>query len=289
MSDQKPKKKRGRPKKSTNKKLKNKKENLLNIKQFEKKNILKKSLLVHLPINITLINQEKNNVYEKHFFNYDNKVKQIDQEPEPYDDNFNNAIQEEKIIEKTTKIEVKEISLFQQQKKIKEKIYTLINFIDLKNLIEEEKICCWWCTYQFDNLACGIPIKYEKKKYHVKGYFCSFNCALSYNDNENIDYLIKQERRCLLNLLYSIMEEKHDIIKKAPRKECLIKFGGILTIEEFRKNSKTYKLTYPPILPLIPELEEIELIKDNKDITLNKNISQRFNKKSNTSLDNFFS
>ena len=56
-----------------------------------------------------------------------------------------------------------------------------------------------------------------------------------------------------------------------------------------RKNNKTYKLTYPPILPLIPELEEIELIKDNKDITLNKNISQRFNKKSNTSLDNFFS
>tara|TARA_B100001971_G_scaffold212175_1_gene241572 strand:+ start:98 stop:565 length:468 start_codon:yes stop_codon:yes gene_type:complete len=155
--------------------------------------------------------------------------------------------------------------------------------------MEEEKICCWWCTYQFDNLACGIPIKYEKKKYHVKGYFCSFNCALSYNDNENIDYLIKQERRCLLNLLYNIMEEKHERIKKAPKKECLIKFGGILTIEEFRKNSKTYKLTYPPILPLIPELEEIELIKDNKDITLNKNISQRFNKKSNTSLDNFFS
>ena len=51
------KKKRGRPKKSTNEKLKKKKENLLNIKQFEKKNILNKSLLVHLPINMTLINE----------------------------------------------------------------------------------------------------------------------------------------------------------------------------------------------------------------------------------------
>jgi len=121
MSDQKLKKKRGRPKKSTNKKLKNKKENLLNIKQFEKKNILKKSLLVHLPINIKLINQEKNNVYEKHFFSYNNKIKQIDQEPEPYDDNFNNIIQEEKIIEKTTKIEVKEISLYNKKKKNKKK------------------------------------------------------------------------------------------------------------------------------------------------------------------------
>lgn len=105
-----------------------------------------------------------------------------------------------------------------------------------------------------------------------------------------MDYLVKQERGCLLNLLYNVMEEKHEIIKKAPRKECLKRFGGILTIEEFRMNNKTYKLTYPPILPLIPELEEIELIKDNKDITLNKNISQRFNKKnSNTSLDKFFS
>jgi len=283
------KKKRGRPKKSANKKLKNKKENLLNIKQFEKKNIIKKSLLVHLPINITLINEEKNNVYEKHFFDYTNKLKEIDVEPEPYDDNFNNGIQEEKITIKTQKIEVKEINLYNKKKKIKKKIYKLINFIDLKNIIEEQQISCWWCTYQFDNLACGIPIKYENEKYHVKGYFCSFNCALSYNENENLDYLIKQERRSLLNLLYNKMEPLCYEIKKAPKKECLLKYGGILTIEEFRKNNKVYKLTYPPILPLIPELEEIELIKDNKDITLNKNISNRFTKKNNTSLDNFFS
>jgi hypothetical protein len=284
------KRKRGRPKRGRpNKKIKNKKENLLNIKQFEKKNIVKKSLLVHLPINITLINEEKNNVYEKHFFDYTNKLKEINVEPKPYDDNFNNTIQEEKISMKTQKIEVKKINLYDKEKKIKKKIYKLINFIDLKNIIEEQQICCWWCTYQFDNLACGIPIKYENDKYHVKGYFCSFNCALSYNENENMDYLIKQERRSLLNLLYNKMEPLCYEIQKAPKKECLLKYGGILTIEEFRKNNKIYKLTYPPILPLIPELEEIELIKDSKDITLNKNISNRFTKKNNTSLDKFFS
>ena len=283
------KKKRGRPKKSTNKKTKNKKENLLNIKQFEKKNIIKKSLLVHLPINIALINEEKNNVYEKHFFDYNNKIKEINKEPEPYDNNFESLIHEETISVKSQQIEVREINLYNKKKKIKKKIYKLINFIDLKNIIEIQQICCWWCTYQFDNLACGIPIKYDNDKYHVKGYFCSFNCALSYNENENMDYLIKQERRSLLNLLYNNMEPLCYEIKKAPRKECLIRFGGILTIEEFRKNNKEYKLTYPPILPLIPELEEIELIKDNKDITLNKNISHRFTKKNNTSLDNFFS
>ena len=283
------KKKRGRPKKSTNKKTKNKKENLLNIKQFEKKNIIKISLLVHLPINISLINEEKNNVYEKHFFDYTNKIKEINVEPETYDDNFESLIQEEKIYVKSQKIEVKEINLYNKKKKIKKTIYKLINFIDLKNIVGIQQISCWWCTYQFDNLACGIPIKYENEKYHVKGYYCSFNCALSYNENENIDYLIKQERRSLLNLLYNQMEPLCYEIQKAPKKECLIKFGGILTIEEFRKNNKVYKLTYPPILPLIPELEEIELIKDNKDITLNKNISHRFTKKNNTSLDNFFS
>jgi hypothetical protein len=282
------KKKRGRPKKSQNKKLKNKKDNLLNIKQFEKKHIIKKNLLVHLPINITLINEEKNNVYEKHFFNYDNKLKEINKEPEPYDDNFEKIVQEEEVLIKTKTIEVKEINLYDKKKKIKKKIYKLINFIDFKNT-SEKQISCWWCTYEFENLACGIPIKCEEEKYHVKGYFCSFNCALSYNQNENIDYLIKQERASLLNLLYNSMEPLCYEVKKAPKKECLKKFGGILTIEEFRKNNKIYKLTYPPILPLIPELEEIELIKDNKEITLNKNLSHRFTKKNNTSLDNFFS
>jgi len=284
------KKKRGRPKKSVNKKKNNKKDNLLNIKQFEKKNITtKKSLLVHLPININLINQEKNNVYEKHYFNYDNKLEQINKEPQPYDNNFDNTIHQEQISPKIEEIEVKELSLYDKEKKIKKKIYKLINFIDFKNINNDNNICCWWCTCQFDNIACGIPIKYEDGKYKAKGYFCSFNCALSYNKDENIDYLIKQERMALLNLLYNQMEPDSEEIKYAPRKECLEKYGGILTIEEFRKNNKVYKLTYPPILPLIPELEEIEIIKDSKDITLNKNISNRFTKeKNNSSLDNFF-
>ena len=115
------KKKRGRPKKNTNIKAKNKKENLLNIKEFEKKNIIKKSLLVHLPINITLINEEKNNVYEKQFFDYTNKLKEIHIEPEPYDDNFNNNIHEESILIKSKKIELKEINLYNKEKKIKKK------------------------------------------------------------------------------------------------------------------------------------------------------------------------
>jgi hypothetical protein len=282
------KKKRGRPKKSINKKKNNKKDNLLNIKQFEKKNIIKKSLLVHLPINIALINEEKNNIYEKHFYNYNNKLKEINTEPEPYDDSFGNPIQEEEILIKLDEIEVKEINLYDKKKKIKKKIYKLINFIDFKNINDEHHISCWWCTFQFDNLACGIPIKYEDGKYKVKGYFCSFNCALSYNKGENIDYLIKQERMSLLNLLYNEMEPESDEIAYAPKKECLKKYGGILSIEEFRKNTKVYKLTYPPILPLIPELEEIEIVKDNKDITLNKNISSRFTKQNSSSLDNFF-
>jgi len=283
------KKQRGRPKKSVNKKKVNKKDNFLNIKQFEKKNIVQKSLLVHLPININLINEEKNNVYEKHFFTYDNKLKEINIEPAPYDDNFSNTIQEEEIVLKNEEIEVKEINLYNKEKKIKKKIYKLINFIDFKNINEENHICCWWCTHQFDNLACGIPLKFEDGKYTVKGYFCSFNCALSYNRNENIDYLVKQQRMTLLNLLYNEMEPDGEEIEYAPRKECLRKYGGILSIEEFRKNKKIYKLTYPPIIPLIPELEEIEIIKDNKDITLNKEISNRFNKQNNSSLDNFFS
>ena len=68
-------------------------------------------------------------------------------------------------------------------------------------------------------------------------------------------------------------------LKHAPEKETLKMFGGSLTIDEFRTNNNIYTMVYPPMLSVIPQLEEIKIFnasseKDNlviKTETISKN------------------
>ena len=142
-----------------------------------------------------------------------------------------------------------------------------INFIDNKSgeqkILDCVDICCWWCTYEFDTLPCFIPEKYDDGKYYVFGCFCSFNCAASYNINTN-DYKI-WERYSLLKKLYNKIHNTNEDISLAPDRETLKKFGGPLTIDEFRKNNniceKEYRFIMPPMVSIIPLIEET--FKDN--------------------------
>ena len=70
------------------------------------------------------------------------------------------------------------------------------------------------------------------------------------------------EKYSLLNHLYSIIEGESDLnIKLAPPRLALEVFGGHLTIEEFRKSNnsrnKNYKVVLPPMVSIIPSLEEV--------------------------------
>ena len=121
------------------------------------------------------------------------------------------------------------------------------NFKDKKFL--ETKVCCWHCCHTFKNMPCGIPINYKKNLFYVKGIFCSFNCALTYNNNSNENENIIQERESLIYLLYKKINNVKNIdLKYAPEKEVLEMFGGKLTIEEFRENNSTYNIIFPPIV-----------------------------------------
>ena len=144
----------------------------------------------------------------------------------------------------------------------------LINIKDDKYIVcEKTDIACWWCTYNFDTMPCFLPDKYVNDVYYVFGCYCSYNCALSYNINMG-DYRISV-RTALLRKLYSKifslddkLIEEHLIM--APPKELLEKFSGEdgLTIEQFRNKSlmctKEYKLSLPPIIPLLPKMEEAQ-------------------------------
>ena len=149
-----------------------------------------------------------------------------------------------------------------------------LNLVDnnTNKLLETKKtdICCWWCTYQFDTDPCFIPEKYYNEKYYVFGCFCSFNCAASYNLNIN-DYKV-MERYALLKKLYNINLDKKS--KLAPPKEVLTKYGGIVSIENYRKNfvtcDKEYRINLPPLVAIHHIIEEITIEKND---TKESNIS----------------
>ena len=130
-------------------------------------------------------------------------------------------------------------------------------------------IDCFWCCHSFDNTPFGIPIKRVGEKYQMFGNFCCAECAAAYifetnflNDSE------KSESYSLLNFIYR--EGINDGIQVAPSKLCLKKFGGRLSIEQYRNNlrtsSKNYKVIIPPLTSIIPNIEETNISKTINDI-----------------------
>lgn len=149
------------------------------------------------------------------------------------------------------------------------------NFVIMKNLInimyefidsnkknewpKKVNIDCSWCCFPFSTPPCAIPVKYIKGVFYLKDNFCSFNCAAAqiFHDKEDNMW----EQYSLLNLLYKKMyNTSYTKIKPAPMKKMLTRFGGPWSIEHFRKkvltNSNIYKFILPPMVALIPKLEE---------------------------------
>jgi hypothetical protein len=138
--------------------------------------------------------------------------------------------------------------------------------------VNSTNIRCWWCCYEFDNKPVGIPILYKENKFHVYGCFCSFNCALSYNFNTDDNK--KWERIGLIHLLYKkIYNTKEVKLSYAPDREFLKIFGGHLNINKFRNPDeilKKYEVVYPPMLSIIPQLEETEIYAESSNMRRSK-------------------
>jgi hypothetical protein len=137
-------------------------------------------------------------------------------------------------------------------------------------------INCWWCCHEFDSIPLGMPVGLDKdSSFKVIGCFCSFNCMLSYalDTNNKNRGLIYSLYRSLLKKPVFDNQLKTIVFKRAPPRSSLKKFGGSLSIEEFRNNFKNYKeynvLTVPmiSISQKLEEKEEIKMVeKDTKKI-----------------------
>ena len=100
---------------------------------------------------------------------------------------------------------------------------------------------CWWCTEPFSTIPIPCPYDYDsmRRHYKVTGVFCSFNCCKAYY----LDMHVKRYPR-LESLVTSMAKEIFKLpstafpIYAAPPRQSLKKFGGFMTIEEFRAESK---------------------------------------------------
>jgi len=124
------------------------------------------------------------------------------------------------------------------------------------------RINCLWCCEEFDNEPYGIPMRKEGDTFYMFGNFCCPQCAAAYIFDENDNTNELWERYSLLNFLYGSNNDKINI---ALPRLALKKFGGPFTIEEWKKKSKckTYKVIMPPMVSIIPTLEEITIDSDN--------------------------
>ena len=205
---------------------------------------------------------------------YDNLLGEIP--PSPQDDNYINFIKSQR------NMDIKESS--------NDNNMIFFDFVTANNNKEwptSVKISCLWCTECFNNTPCGIPIKYQDGKYQLFGNFCSPECAAAYNfDNFSSEDNV-WEYYSFINHVYGGNKE----IKIAPPRLSLKKFGGKLTIGEFRECNQNYNKTYevvePPFVSVIPTLEEVVINNNCKSFSNYNDNTEEYRLKRTKPLPNY--
>jgi hypothetical protein len=156
---------------------------------------------------------------------------------------------------KCADINVKDVDIKELHSKIKKQKQILYN-----NDVQGKMSACFWCTYEFDNPPCCIPKAEHEDRLQGYGSFCRPECAVAYLFEENIDDSVKFERYQLLNKLYSKVYNYKNNIKPAPDPHYLLdKFYGNLNIQEYRKLLSSDNLLFvidKPMTRVLPELFE---------------------------------
>ena len=135
-------------------------------------------------------------------------------------------------------------------------------YLKLSNISE----VCWNCCHSFHETVIGIPLKFHDGIFYIYGYFCSLECASRYVCEKFSEDNKLWEIISLINLYNHKINGDFSPINIAPEKLVLKKFGGSLTIDEYRSNFKKlveYNITIPPIIPIMHNSEKIEMNTNN--------------------------
>jgi len=136
------------------------------------------------------------------------------------------------------------------------------------------EVQCFWCTHSFEGSPCFLPVKEESKTFHVYGNYCTPQCALAYLLYEHLDSHVRWERMSLLHRMYKSVGRLYP----APPRESLKAYGGVYTIEEFRKiigeNRIRVDVQVPPMVSILGTLDTKPI--DFYDSSLQNTFTQGF-------------
>lgn len=126
-----------------------------------------------------------------------------------------------------------------------------------KELPSETNLACFWCCEQFSGRPCIIPTHITDKTWYVYGNFCTPQCCMAYLLSEILDTHTRWERIALLNRLYGA--QTNGRIYPAPSRESLQRFGGPISIEDFRemceKQRTRVDIHMPPMVSILASMD----------------------------------
>lgn len=231
------------------------------------------------------------NILEKNHSKIDCDINE-NQEIDCNNEHDNTSLEKDEIYVRTIGFEEMNKNYFNVLKKVK--ILKMIQADDSKKEWETcSELACFYCTEKFQTMPVGIPLRHIRGKYYCKDNFCSFNCAAAYifSGFDTRYHFKKWEYYSLLCLLAKEINEKIDVenginnkkiiyVKLAEDRNLLKKFGGPMTIEEFRKQfnflDKKYSLLYPPVSCMYPQTEVAHYVSIHRQKALMLNNENRF-------------
>lgn len=111
---------------------------------------------------------------------------------------------------------------------------------------------CWNCTHEIQRNV-SVPLSYKDGVFYLYGSFCCFGCGCRYlfETYRNKDLW---EKYALLNLYYNRVSNTRDQrVPIYPSRLRLVKFGGDMTIEDYRQidnGSFPNDIMLDPIFPV---------------------------------------
>lgn len=117
---------------------------------------------------------------------------------------------------------------------------------------------CWWCCHNIHKSILRLPISFDVKTKEFKGIgqFCSFPCIKAYNnDNSKLSGQKYTSKMLIAQLIQTSQKNALLDVSNAPPRESLTRFGGTLSIEEFRSYSGSIEMTLPHIKKVDYDIE----------------------------------
>ena len=146
------------------------------------------------------------------------------------------------------------------------------NSSDVKQIPARSDAACMWCCHVFEHRPVVLPIRDTGEHLEVMGNFCSPECAVAYLFDMRQDSHTRWEQ---LSLLYRIYGEVcKGNIHPAPARATLKLFGGVLSIEDYRRLLRSQKVLVdvhlPPMVSILSTMDTKPI--DFYDSGLTKNV-----------------